>query len=526
MNLQHFSVRSRLWLATGLVTLTLLVLGAWGLLASTVGVQRIAMLLDNTQAAAQQVSGLREALGEMRRLEARMVALGSSNAVETERTAGLWQAQRKALDERAATLLSAYPGDADMAAHVADQGKQLADYAAAIEPIIKQLVGAQIDGVVALAYAEQAADKAEALVKRIDAIAATQQASQGRVREALTQATLAAAYQRLTLIGLTLLVVVPLMVMTLRSVCRSIEAAVQVAGRIAAGDLSEELVVQGRDETAQLMGSLQAMQAALRRLVGQVRDSADSIQVASTEVAVGNLDLSHRTEQTAGNLQTTASAIEQLTGTVNHSAESARQAERLASSATEVAQRGGSVVAQVVATMDEINHSSRKIADIIGVIDGIAFQTNILALNAAVEAARAGEQGRGFAVVASEVRSLAQRSATAAREIKDLIGTSVDKVSAGSRLVQDAGSTMQDIVASVQRVSDIISEISLAAGEQSKGIGQVNQSVATIDQMTQSNAALVEESAAAADSLKQQATTLSSLVATFRLKQGDVVAGS
>ena len=523
MNLPSFSVRDRLWLAAGIVTFTLLVLGGWGLLASTVGVQRIGMLLDTTQAAAQQMAGLREALGEMRRLEARLVALGSSNAVETERTAGLWQAQRKALDERAAALRAAHPDDADMAAKVADLTRQLADYAAAIEPIIKQLMGAQIDGVVALAYAEQASDKAEALIKHIDAIAAAQQASQARVRETLTQATMNAAYQRLTLIGLTLLLVVPLMVMTLRSVCRSIDAAMKVAGRIAAGDLSEELEVHGRDETARLMASLQAMQVSLRKLVGQVRDSADSIQVASAEVAGGNLDLSHRTEQTAGNLQTTASAIEQLAGTVNHSAESARQAERLATSATEVAQRGGSVVAQVVATMDDIHHSSRKIADIIGVIDGIAFQTNILALNAAVEAARAGEQGRGFAVVASEVRSLAQRSAAAAREIKGLIGTSVDKVSEGSRLVQDAGTTMQDIVASVHRVSDMISEISRAAGEQSKGIGQVNQSVATIDQMTQSNAALVEQSAAAADSLKQQATTLSGLVGAFRLRQGEMV---
>ena len=518
MNLQHLSVRSRLWLATGLVCLSLLFLGGWSLVASRVGVERIAMLLDNTQAAAQQVSGLREALAEMRRLEARLVALGSSNAVETERTAGLWQAQRKALDERADTLLATYPGDADMATQVNEGHKELADYVAAIEPIIKQLVGAQIDGVVALAYAEQASGKADVLVKRIDAIVAAQQASQMQVRQALTEATLGAAYLRLAFIGLILLLVVPLMVLTLRSVCHSIEAAVRVAGRIAGGDLSEDVAVRGQDETARLMASLQAMQGALRRLVGQVRDSADSIQVASAEVAMGNLDLSHRTEQTAGNLQTTASAIEQLSGTVNHSAESARQAERLATSATEVAQRGGASVAQVVATMDEINQSSRQIADIVGVIDSIAFQTNILALNAAVEAARAGEQGRGFAVVASEVRSLAQRSATAAREIKGLISNSVDKVAAGARQVQDAGSTMHDIVASVQRVSDIIGEISLAAGEQSKGIGQVNQSVATIDQMTQSNAALVEQSAAAADSLKQQATTLSGLVATFRLR--------
>jgi methyl-accepting chemotaxis protein len=260
------------------------------------------------------------------------------------------------------------------------------------------------------------------------------------------------------------------------------------------------------------------MQDRLRGLVGQIRQSADSIQVASAEVASGNADLSVRTEQAASNLQQTASSMEQLTGTVRQSADSASTANQLASSAATVAQRGGQVVSQVVSTMDEINTSSKKIVDIIGTIDGIAFQTNILALNAAVEAARAGEQGRGFAVVASEVRSLAQRSAEAAKEIKALIGASVDKVASGSKLVQDAGSTMTEIVASVQRVTDIIGEITAAAAEQSAGIGQVNTAVTQHDQMTQQNAALVEESAAAAESLKDQAQRLAGVVGTFRLQ--------
>ncbi len=249
----------------------------------------------------------------------------------------------------------------------------------------------------------------------------------------------------------------------------------------------------------------------------QVRESAGSVNTASDEIATGNHDLSARTEQTASNLQETASAIEQLTATVRNSADSAAQANQLAANAAEVAQRGGSVVSQVVSTMDEINASSKKISDIIGVIDGIAFQTNILALNAAVEAARAGEQGRGFAVVASEVRSLAQRSAEAAKEIKGLIGASVDKVEAGSRLVSDAGATMNEIVASVQRVSDVIGEISTASSEQSNGIGQVNTAVTQLDQMTQQNAALVEQSTAAAESLRQQAHRLSEALAGFRL---------
>ena len=302
-----------------------------------------------------------------------------------------------------------------------------------------------------------------------------------------------------------------------RSVTRPLRTGLDAARVIAAGDLSQTLESKDRNELGDLLRALGTMQGSLRRLVGQVRIATDSIGTASAEIATGNQDLSARTEQTASNLQQAASSMEQLTGTVKHSADSARQANQLATSAAEVAARGGVVVSQVVATMDDINASSKKIADIIGVIDGIAFQTNILALNAAVEAARAGEQGRGFAVVASEVRSLAQRSAAAAKEIKGLIGASVEKVEGGSRLVADAGQTMSEIVSSVQRVSDIIGEITTAAAEQSDGIGQVNGSVTQLDQMTQQNAALVEESAAAAESLKDQATRLSQLVGTFRL---------
>jgi methyl-accepting chemotaxis protein len=302
-----------------------------------------------------------------------------------------------------------------------------------------------------------------------------------------------------------------------RSISVSVADAAGFADSIARGDLTRQIHVRGRDEVAGLQGSLIAMRDALTSLVGQVRVSSDSIGTASAEIASGNQDLSVRTEQTASNLQQTASSMEQLTGTVKQSADSARQANQLAASAAEVAQRGGSVVSQVVCTMDEINASSKKIADIIGVIDGIAFQTNILALNAAVEAARAGEQGRGFAVVASEVRSLAQRSAEAAKEIKGLIGASVGKVETGSRLVANAGATMTEIVASVQRVSDIIGEITAAAAEQSDGIGQVNTAVTQLDQMTQQNAALVEQSAAAAESLKDQAQRLNQVIGTFRV---------
>jgi methyl-accepting chemotaxis protein-2 (aspartate sensor receptor) len=288
---------------------------------------------------------------------------------------------------------------------------------------------------------------------------------------------------------------------------------------VAQGDLTHEFHSDRLDEIGQLVSETEAMRSRYLQAMQQVRHAAENISTASAEIASGNQDLSNRTEQTASNLQSTASSMAELTGTVQQSANSARQANQLAANAAEVAARGGVVVGEVVATMNDINQSSRKIADIIQVIDGIAFQTNILALNAAVEAARAGEQGRGFAVVASEVRSLAGRSAEAAREIKALIQASVSKVEAGSKLVENAGQTMTEIVSSVRRVSDIIGEISSAAAEQSAGIGNVNQAVGELDQMTQQNAALVEQSAAAAQSLREQAQRLEQAVSVFRLTQ-------
>jgi methyl-accepting chemotaxis protein len=306
-------------------------------------------------------------------------------------------------------------------------------------------------------------------------------------------------------------------VLLVRSVCRPMHSLQAIAKRIGDGDLDVQIDLQRDDEIGAVNHALAAMRDALRGIVGQVRQAAESIQVASAEVASGNIDLSQRTEQAASNLQQTASSLAQLTGNVRQSADAASQANQLAASASTVARRGGAVVAQVVSTMNEINASSKRIADIIGTIDGIAFQTNILALNAAVEAARAGEQGRGFAVVAAEVRSLAQRSAEAAREIKTLIGSSVEKVDTGARLVQDAGATMGEIVASVQRVTDVIAEITAAAAEQSSGIGTVNGAVTQLDQMTQQNAALVEQSAAAAESLNEQAQRLSASMQVFRL---------
>ena len=315
-----------------------------------------------------------------------------------------------------------------------------------------------------------------------------------------------------------------LAVLLVRSITHPLGRAVALAERIAQGDLTADAHDERKDELGRLLRSLSAMAARLRGVVGEVRTGVESVSTASSEIASGNQDLSARTEQTAANLEETAASMEQLTATVTQSADTARQANQLVSNAAQAAEQGGQVMTQVVSSMEHITDSSRKIADIIGVIDGIAFQTNILALNAAVEAARAGEQGRGFAVVAGEVRSLAQRSAEAAKEIKGLISASVQSVESGSQQVAQAGRSMDEIVGGVRRVSDLIAEITASSTEQRDGIAQVNQAVANLDQMTQQNAALVEQSAAAASSMRDQAGRLAEVVSVFNVGAGAAVA--
>ncbi|MFG6487279.1 methyl-accepting chemotaxis protein [Roseateles sp. BYS78W] len=361
-----------------------------------------------------------------------------------------------------------------------------------------------------LPLAAKASELANQLVKlQVDVAAAEYEQSQ------VTRTMAVATSVGLTAVALALGLAMAWMIT--RSITVPVRQAAGFAQAVAGGDLTADIRTQGRDEIAELLAALSGMRDGLVQIVQQVRSGADSILTGAGEIANGNADLSQRTEQQAANLEETAASMEQMNATVRQNADTAQTATQLATSASSVAVRGGDVVQQVITTMGDISASSKKIADIIGTIDGIAFQTNILALNAAVEAARAGEQGRGFAVVAGEVRALAQRSAQAAREIKALIGTSVDNVDAGSRLVGEAGETMTEIVSQVKRVADLIGEIGSATHEQTTGIGQVSEAISQLDRVTQQNAALVEEAAAAADSLRGQAQRMNEAVSVFRL---------
>ena len=511
--LRRFSIRLRMQGAIAMVLALFTLVGA----AALLGGRHMASLNDDFMAHSikeiRNVSATRLALGHVRQHEKNMV-IDYEEGVKVLKHREAWLKEIEALKQAFAALLEGEEDEDNP--HARESMKSIDAYVTATSKVLLQIQdGAYDNARVAdrmLARAKEHVAVVEQHVDAIDKIVGD---------EALkTKAEFEQSMQRTQvlfagLMVLVVLLVVPLTLANSMSITQPIVAAKDLAQAISEGRLTHQVNACGNDETAELLRALDHMRLSLCTLVGAVRQSSDTLGVTSSEVASGNLDLSQRTEQAASSLQATASSMGQLTATVRQSADAASQANQLAASAATVAQRGGEVVSQVVSTMDEINASSRKIGDIIGTIDGIAFQTNILALNAAVEAARAGEQGRGFAVVAGEVRSLAQRSAEAAREIKALIGASVDRVEAGTKLVRDAGGTMDEIVASVQRVSDIIAEISAASAEQSSGIGSVNASVTQLDQMTQQNAALVEESAAAAESLKEQALQLASAMSHF-----------
>ena len=514
--MRQFSIRTRMIGAIAIVLILLLIVGSVGLFGMQSMRGQTQEFLEKSTARGNLISDLTNTMGKLRVHEKDMIINYEKPEVVKDRH-GKWDAARKKASDELTELgkLSA-PDDQDA---IKKLQTALETYAAKAANVVNQLEsGAYDHAAVADRLLQPAKDQVVEAEKQLDELSKRLEAQSEAMRKGIESTQGGVLTTFVLVLVFAAVIVVPLTLLNMQTICAPLAEAEALAAAIAEGDLSRTMKpVEGVDEASKLMRSLHRMQEALQAMVGQLRTAADSIRTASVEIASGNQDLSSRTEQTASNLQEAASSLVQLTGTVKQTADSARTANQLASSASGAAAKGGDVVSQVVSTMDEINTSSKRISDIIGTIDGIAFQTNILALNAAVEAARAGEQGRGFAVVAGEVRSLAQRSAEAAREIKTLIGASVERVETGSRLVQEAGTTMSDIVASVQRVTDIIGEITAASSEQSDGISQVNQGVSNLDQMTQQNAALVEQSAAAAESLKDQAERLGSVVDRFRV---------
>ena len=517
--LGRLSIRARLYFGTIFSLVLLVIIGAMGFIALDRTRGTLEVLFSQRVQTLTDMSDLRTALGDLRRAE-KDIIINFNNTVEVAALRESWGKTLAALRKSLADVRQVQAGDAAFVAAIDKSLDEIKQYEAGIVPIFDQIERAQIDGAGGGAYADRLKTHMEATDQLFSRLATSAREQMQEARQGVD--TLAATMSGLIGVALVLAlaVLIPLTTLSVRSITRSLAQARDLAERIAGGDLSRDTQALNHDEVGQLVTAMGRMQQSLRGLVRQVQDAAGNISTASSEIATGNHDLSQRTEQTAANLEEAASSMEMLTSTVQQSAQASRQASDFASSAAEVAARGGAVVSQVVSTMDQITTSSRKIADITGVIDSIAFQTNILALNAAVEAARAGEQGRGFAVVASEVRSLAQRSAGAAKEIKELIGSSVERVEDGSRLVSQAGQTMTEIVGSVRRVSGIIHEITASAAEQSDNIGHISQSVTQLDQMTQQNAALVEQSTAASESLREQALQLTRAVSQFKLHDG------
>ncbi|MFC3149303.1 methyl-accepting chemotaxis protein [Piscinibacterium candidicorallinum] len=514
---KNLSVAAKMVGVIGLLLLSTAITAVTAVVMLTVQGNKFGAVLDGDVAQSQRLAEMRAKMAVMRQHEKDVLLAGG----DPEKVAASGKAWKAELQNVQALLKTVGDSNSDqaIATEVAKMSDAVAQYAKNFDSVVAAMGGGNP---MMSMFAETALGPVRQMIAKADEAAS--QIVKLQLDDAARKRAEAASYKQvavvaeLTVLAVALLVGIGAGWWLMRTIKGPLDEARRFARRVAEGDLAATIDIQRGDEFGRLLESLVEMQAALRSVVSDVRESVSSISVASSEVAVGNQDLSQRTEQAASNLQQTASAIEQLTATVSQSADNARQASQMAHAASADATRGGEVVGKVVHTMQEISSHSKKINEIIGVIDGIAFQTNILALNASVEAARAGEQGRGFAVVAGEVRNLAQRSAQAAKEIKTLISASTERVAAGSELVQTAGAAMSDIVSSVSRVSDIIGEISSAMSEQTSGIGEVNGSVSRLDQMTQQNAALVEESAAAAESLKDQAERLARAVSVFRVE--------
>ena len=520
--LRNVGIGVRLGVAFATVLALLLAIAALGLARMAVIEGRLRGIVSSNNLQIEHVYALRAAVFDIT-IANRNVAL-LTDAAEKQSQLERMTAQRKTLKEAQGKLSAMYAANAD----TSEKQKTLLAQVDELE----SLMSPQAEKAARMGL-ESKTDDATAFMLNVvrplqsqllDTLAELLAEERRLIDEEVAASERAYDTARAIMVGLSALALVLGVLMawiTTRGITRPMARAVALAQTVAAGDLTTDVQVSTTDETGQLMQALNEMNDGLVTVVRRVRAGTDSIVTASGQIAAGNQDLSQRTEEQASSLEETAASMEELTSTVKQNADNAHQANELAQSASQVALKGGAVVGQVVDTMASINTSSRKIVDIIGVIDGIAFQTNILALNAAVEAARAGEQGRGFAVVAGEVRSLAQRSAEAAKEIKRLIGDSVGKVDAGSALVDQAGATMREVVASIQRVTDIMGEIAAASSEQTRGIEQVNQAITQMDQVTQQNAALVEQAAAAAQSMREQADSLVAAVSVFKLEGGE-----
>jgi methyl-accepting chemotaxis protein len=513
MKLTNFRIGQRLAAAFGLIV-------CMALATAVLGIHQLAQIQHKLDLVAQDNNvkialnhRMNDAIHQVLRSMRTLMLVEDPADVERE---GQKIAQYRAQYDKAREALGRLPASTEFQAHLA----RIDEARSAVRPVNNRVVelglGGQRQEAVAL-LVQQSQPLTQRWQDLLEANIRLQEAANDL---STAQARESYAFARNLLVGSAALMLVASVLLAwriTRSITRPLQRACDVALRVAEGDLTVDIQAEGRDEAAQLLGALAVMEAKLTSTVAHVRRNAEGVATASVQISQGNHDLSQRTEEQASSLQQTAASMEQLGGAVRHNADSAQQANQLARGASEVAVRGGTVVARVVDTMRGIEASSKKIADIIGLIDGIAFQTNILALNAAVEAARAGEAGRGFAVVAGEVRTLAQRSAQAAREIKTLISDSVQRVDEGSALADEAGRTMQDVVTAIQRVGSLMGEISHASREQSEGVEQVGQAVGQMDQVTQQNAALVEQSATAAESLRSQAQRLVEAVAVFRL---------